>query len=49
MAGTVILSGTIPAAGGFEFHPSFEVALRDPVRGRSLEVAYSIVNVMEDT
>lgn len=49
MAGTVILSGTIPAAGGFEFHPSFEVALRDPVRGRSLEVVYSIVNVMEDT
>ena len=49
MAGTVILSGTIPAAGGFEFHPSFEVALRDPVRGRSLEVAYSVVNVMEET
>lgn len=49
MAGTVILSGTIPAAGGFEFRSSFEVALRDPVRGRSLEVAYSIVNVMEDT
>ena len=49
MAGTVILSGTIPAAGGFEFHPSFEVGLRDPVRGRSLEAAYSVVNVMEDT
>ena len=49
MAGTVILSGTIPAVGGFEFHPSFEIALRDPVRGRALEVAYSIVNVMEDT
>ena len=49
MAGTVILSGTIPAAGGFEFHPSFEVGLRDPVRGRSLEAAYSVGNVMEDT
>ena len=49
MVGTVILSGTIPSAGGFEFNPSFEIALRDPLRGRSLKAVYSIVNVMEDT
>ena len=49
MTGTVVLSGTVPAVGGFEFHPSFEVELRDPVRGRSLHAAYSIVNVKEDT
>ena len=49
MVGTVVLSGTVPAAGGFEFHPSFEVELRDPVRDRSLHAAYSIVNVKEDT
>ena len=48
MAGTVVLSGTVPAAGGFEFHPSFEVELRDPVRDRSLHAAYSIINVKED-
>ena len=49
LVGTVILSGTIPSVGGFEFNPSFEVALRDPVLDRSLEAAYSIINVMEDT
>lgn len=49
MAGTVILSGTIPATGEFEFHPTFEVELRDPVNQRSLNARYSITNVLEDT
>ncbi len=47
-AGTVILSGTIPAVGEFEYHPTFEVELRDPVRNRSLKASYSITNVLED-
>ncbi|MDC0384706.1 DUF2848 family protein [bacterium] len=46
--GTVILSGTIPAAGEFDYHPTFEVELRDPVRGKSLRANYSITNVLED-
>lgn len=48
MAGTVILSGTIPAAGEFEFHPSFKAQLRDPVTARSLTASYSVTNVLED-
>lgn len=48
LTGTVIFSGTIPAAGGFEFRPSFEVELRDPVMHRSLRSTYSITNVLED-
>lgn len=47
MAGTVVLSGTIPATGEFEFQPSFEVELRDPIKDRSLRAAYSIINVLE--
>jgi hypothetical protein len=47
MEGTVILSGTIPAAGEFEFHPTFAVELTDPVKQRSLNAAYSITNVLE--
>ncbi len=48
MAGTVILSGTIPARGEFEFHPSFTAQLRDPVTARSLTASYSVINVLED-
>lgn len=48
MAGTVILSGTIPALGEFEFHPSFKAELRDPVTARSLTASYSVINVLED-
>ncbi len=48
MTGTVILSGTIPAVGEFEYHPTFEVELRDPVREKSLKAIYSITNVLED-
>lgn len=48
LLGTVILSGTIPAVGEFEFHSSFEVELRDPVLERSLHSSYSIINVLED-
>ena len=46
--GTVILSGTVPAPGGFEYHASFEVELRDPVRGRSLRAAYSVIDLTAD-
>ena len=49
MAGTVILSGTIPAVGEFEFHPSFEVELSDPVLDRSLLASYTISNVLSPT
>ena len=48
MAGTVILSGTIPALGEFEYHTSFKAELRDPVAARSLIAAYSVINVLED-
>ncbi len=49
MPGTVILSGTIPATGEFEFHPTFSVELHDPIRDRSLRAAYSITNVLEES
>lgn len=48
MAGTVILSGTVPAPGGFAYHDSFEVELRDPVRGRSLRAAYRVIDLTAD-
>ena len=48
MAGTVILSGTVPAPGGFEYCDSFEVELRDPVRGQSLRAAYQVIDLTAD-
>jgi predicted amidohydrolase len=48
MTGTVILSGTIPANGEFEFHPTFAAELHDPIRARSLSATYSITNVLEE-
>ena len=48
MAGTVILSGTVPAPGGFAYHDSFEVELRDPVRCRSLRAWYRVIDLTAD-
>lgn len=46
LEGTAILSGTIPTVGG-ELAPGdrFEVELYDPVRDRSLEVAYDVTPI----
>ena len=47
MSGTVILSGTIAAATEFQYHPTFEVTLTDPVLGRTLATSYTVKNVLE--
>ena len=48
MDGTVILSGTVPAPGGFAYHDSFEVELHDPVQDQSLRAAYHVIDLTAD-
>lgn len=40
--GTVVFLGTLNAIGGIRPAPRFEMALEDPVRGRTLEHAYDV-------